>query len=480
MQNPFFLHGSQSEQGLFQDLINESLKMYGIDVYYLPREYLTEKTIIKDVVESEFNNAYPIEAYVNSFSGYGNKGTLLSKFGIQELDDLELTISRERFDNYIFPLSENIPNIKLASRPKEGDLIYFPLGDRLFEIKYVEHEEPFYQLQKTYVYVLRCELFRYQDEDIDTSIDFIDDNVQDIGYIQTLQMIGVGTTATAITNLVYGGVRFVTMTNRGSGYSDFPTVSFSESPEGSEATAVGVASMISNNIGACIPDGTNTWKVQAVQMINSGYGYTVAPAVAFFGGGGKDAAAFSTIGDGIVGIITVTSGGSGYFTSPNVSFVGVGTSAQAYAVVSAAGTISEIRITNAGLGYTEAPTIVIDPPPSLVGVGTYVFNEILVGSISSATARVNSWNSTSNILEISRVSGEFVAGEQLIGQTSGASYSLRILNTDNLDDEDGGNDNDGIWNDNKEIEDESQGFVDNTESNPLVGDVNDGDLFNIF
>ena len=148
MLNPFFLQGSRNEQSLVQELINETIQIHGIDVYYLPRTYATEATVIREVIESEFNDSYPIEAYVNTFEGYGNQGTILSKFGIQELDDLTLTISRERFETYIAPLTKNKPNIKLSDRPKEGDLIWFPLGDKLFEIKYVEHEKPFYQLKE--------------------------------------------------------------------------------------------------------------------------------------------------------------------------------------------------------------------------------------------------------------------------------------------------------------------------------------------
>ena len=113
MLNPFFLQGSKGEQGLVQDLINEQLKIYGVDVYYLPREYATEKTVIKEVVESKFSNAYPLEAYVDTYDGYGGQGTLLSKFGIQEVDDLTLIISKERYENYIQPLIEDIPNTKL-------------------------------------------------------------------------------------------------------------------------------------------------------------------------------------------------------------------------------------------------------------------------------------------------------------------------------------------------------------------------------
>ena len=109
--------------------------------------------------------------------------------------------------------------------PKEGDLIYFPLGDRIFEIKFVEHEQPFYQLKKNYVYTLTCELFRYEDEVIDTGIETIDDTVQDIGYIQTLNLIGAASTATASAGIcTLGAVNYVTMTNMGKKYRYRPEV----------------------------------------------------------------------------------------------------------------------------------------------------------------------------------------------------------------------------------------------------------------
>ena len=163
MLNPYFLNNSKQEQNLIQSLVNEQLQMYGIEIFYIPRRYVKKNTVIREVIQSEFDNAYPIEAYLDSYEGYGGQGTLLSKFGIQEVDDLTLVVSRERYENYITPLIKDVPNIELSTRPKEGDLIYFPLGDRLFEIKFVEHEKPFYQLQKGYVYTLTCELFRYED-----------------------------------------------------------------------------------------------------------------------------------------------------------------------------------------------------------------------------------------------------------------------------------------------------------------------------
>ena len=455
MLNPFFLQGSSSEQGLIQDLINEQIRMYGVEVYYIPRKYITEKTVIKEVIQSRFDNAYPLEAYVNSYEGYGGTGTILSKFGIQDLDDLSLIISRERFETYISPLIKNLNDIKLSTRPKEGDLIYFPLGDRLFEIKYVEHEQPFYQLQKNYVYELRCELFRYEDEVVDTSIEEIDDNVQNQGYIQTLTVVGAAVTATAVTNILNGGVRLIRITNRGSGFTAEPNVAISSAPSGGQ-TAVGFATMIGNLIDC---NGTSSLKVQGVEIINSGYGYSTSPAVAFIGGGGSGVAATTIIGDGVVGIVTITNGGSGYSTSPTVTFSspGIGTTAIGYAVVSAAGTITQIRLKDAGIGYTSAPTITIASPGSS-GTGTFKYNEIVTGSISGTTARVNSWDSVNNKLEVFIVKGSFSSGETITGSTSGASYKLRTLRSDDLV---------NPYAQNDIIEEEADKFIDFSETNPF-------------
>jgi hypothetical protein len=465
MLNPFFLQGSKSEQGLIQDLINEQLRMYGVEVHYLPRKYITEKTVMREVIESSFDRSYPIEAYVENFDGYGDNTTILSKFGIQALNELTIVISKERFEEYITPLIKDQANIKLSTRPKEGDLIYFPLGDRLFEIKFVEHEQPFYQLQTNYVYTLKCELFRYEDEIIDTGVDFIDDalsgsdeqgNVQ-VGTVQKLNMIGAGVTATAITSFVSGGIRLFTVTNRGGGYTSAPRVAISSAPSGG-VTGIGSATLI-GGIVVCAENVNPAAKsVQSVEVINPGAGYTIAPQVLFFGDG-VGAAATSTIGDGVVGIITITNGGGGYVGIPTITFTGIATvSAAATAIVSAAGTITQIRITNAGLGYTASPIITIADPPQIVGVGTFAFNEIVTGSTSGTTARVRSWNVITNVLEVATVSGSFTPGESIVGTASSASRKLRSIDTFAV--EDG-------YSDNNDIEIEAEDIIDFSSTNPF-------------
>jgi hypothetical protein len=465
MLNPFFLQGSKTEQGLIQDLINEQLRMYGVEVYYLPRKYITEKTIIKEVIESAFDNAYPIEAYVENFDGYGDNTTILSKFGIQALNELTIIISKERFEEYISPLIRDQLNIKLSSRPKEGDLIYFPLGDRLFEIKFVEHEQPFYQLQKNYVYTLKCELFRYEDEVIDTSISFIDDNIggsggeQDsaqAGIIQKLNMVGTGITASAITTVVNGGIRFFTVTNRGSGYINSPRVAISSAPGGG-VSGIGSATLIGGIVVCTDSANPATKSVQSIEVINPGFGYTIAPKVLIFGDG-SGATATSTIGDGVVGVITVTNSGGGYINSPSIIFTGISSvSAAATAVVSSAGSITQIRITNTGLGYTQPPSITIGNP-SLSSLGSYTFNEIITGSTSGTTARVRSWSSVTNVLEVSKVSGEFIAGETLVGTASSASRTLRSIEVFAVKDG---------YSDNENIEEEADSIIDFSNKNPF-------------
>jgi len=458
MLNPFFLQGSKSEQSLIQSLVNEQLRMYGVEVYYIPRRYITEKTVIKEVIESKFDNAYPLEAYVDTYDGYEGQGTILSKFGVQPLNDLTLIISKERFENYISPLTKNIPDIKLSTRPKEGDLVYFPLGDRLFEIKFVEHEKPFYQLQKTYVYELRCELFRYEDEVIDTGIEEVDDNVKEVGYIQSLTLIGSGVTATAITGIcTSGAVRFVTISNRGNGYTSTPSIVFSSAPAGG-TTAVGIATLIGGLID-CNGNAEN-YKIQGVELINPGCGYTVAPSVVALGGGGAGFAATTTIGNGTVGIVTVTSGGSGYETAPTITFsapTGAGVTATGRAYINSAGIVTSVYVTNSGLGYTQPPTITFSSP-YMLGSGTFVFNEVITGSISSTTAFVKDWDSTTNIIQVSNISGNFVVGDIITGSNSGASYKIRSIDTNNPVDPYASND---------DIEIEADAILDFSESNPF-------------
>lgn len=247
--NPF-LQGSPGEQFLLQDLINEQLKIYGIDIYYIPRKIIGSNKIIREASLSKLDDNYVIEAYLNNYEGYGRNTDIMTKFGIQLNNEITLTISKERFETFISPFlsdlqQSNPTEILVSDRPREGDVIYFPLGKRLYEIKHVEFENPFYQLGKNYIYEIRCELLELEDEIIDTSVDEIDDTVQDYGYITKLIIAGVGVTATAtasLTGIGTGSVRSIGITNDGYNYTSTPTVTISapEHPSGVTATAVAI------------------------------------------------------------------------------------------------------------------------------------------------------------------------------------------------------------------------------------------------
>ena len=466
--NPFFQQGSSGEKSLVQSLINEQLKMYGVEIHYMPRKYLTEKSILKEVVQSKFDDAYPIEAYIDNFDGYDDMPSTLSKFGIQATNEVTLIISRERFETYISPLMKNESNVKLSTRPKEGDLIYFPLGDRLFEIKYVEHEKPFYQLRENYVYKLTCELFRYEDEVIDTGVEEIDDTLGGIegadgeeiligsGGTQKLTLVGTASQATASIGIVNGGIQQIFLSNRGKGFTFAPRVAISSAPAGG-LSGIATSKLLA---GVAIEGNISDSKksvVQFIDLVNPGFGYTSNPKVEVIGDG-AGVAATSKIENGVVGIVTITSGGSGYTTSPTITFTGLSTvSAAATAIVSAAGTISAIHIRNAGVGYTVTPTISIASPGSS-GSGNYSFNETITGGTSGATARIRTWDAVTNELEIYNITGTFRAGETITGSSSGASHLIRVIDDTNFDDGYGEND---------EFELQADAILDFSENNPF-------------
>lgn len=175
--NLYFSQKVKSEQNLYEDIIIESLKIYGQDVYYLPREIVNEDTIFSEDVPSRFPSSYKIEMYVENTEGFEGEGDLFTKFGIQIRDQATFVVARRRWKNVIGQVDNQIDSV----RPREGDLIYLPLSKSLFQIMHVEHEQPFYQISNLPTFKLRCELFEYNDENLNTGIDDID-NIERTGY----------------------------------------------------------------------------------------------------------------------------------------------------------------------------------------------------------------------------------------------------------------------------------------------------------
>ena len=456
--NPFFLQGSQNEQNLVQDLINEQLRIYGVEVTYIPRKYVRKQTVLKEVQSSVFDDNFLLEAYVNTYEGYSGAGDIMTKFGVSLRDEVTLTISRERFEDFISPFLDPT-DYELATRPREGDLVFFPLGSRLFEVKFVEHEQPFYQLGKNYVYQLQCELFEYEDEVIDTSIDAIDTQVQDEGYITTLRLVGLGRTAIATAALGQGYVREIFLNNDGSGFTSPPTITFENSPADNPARAIGI-----------LTTRANVTSIEKILMTSAGAGYVTPPQITISGGGGTGAAATCSVETVYQGVtrFNILDGGVGYSTAPTVTVgqPGAGTTAVGIASVGLAGAqhvVKSIFVSDPGIGYASIPTVTIADPPSMAGIGTFQFNEVIEGSRSYAQARVKSWDKDTNILTVSNVGigttvSGFFQGEDIVGKTSGASYTLGSYNSDDVNDK---------YNDASEFELNADQILDFTESNPF-------------
>lgn len=457
--NPFFLQGSKSEQFLIQDLINEQIKIFGVEVAYLPQKFVRKETIIREVSASKFNDNFFIEAYVSNYDGYTGSGDILSKFGMNLKDELTLIISKERFEDFISPflVSMDPDEIIVSTRPREGDLIYFPLGNRLFEIKFVEHEQPFYQLGKTYVYELKCELFEYSNniggwDNVNTTVNEIDKTLENQGYITTLKMFSSGSKPGFTTSLVSGYVRKIDLINDGYNYDTAPVVAISTAPVGGiNATAVATISCIGNFCS-----------VKEILLTNPGAGYTVPPDVNIISATGIGATAKAVIEKTYngVGIVTISSPGSGYKVPPTVTFspptVGSGITAKGKVTLNTNGEVNSFLIIDAGVGYESIPTITVNEPPLTLGIGTFVFNEVVTGETSGTKTRVKSWDNQEKILKVGTVNGDFIPGEILVGTISSARYCLKNYQISDLYDK---------YEQNDEIQIESNSIVDFSESN---------------
>jgi hypothetical protein len=163
--------GTTAEQRLIEDLIIESLKIYGHDVYYLPRTLIKEDTIFDEDTLSQFTQAYPLEMYLENVDGYEGEGDLFTRFGIEVRDQATFVLARRRWDELV-ATSGGI--FTQDTRPSEGDLLYFEKTNSLFEIRQVQFQDPFYQAGKLYVYKLVCELFEYSSEVIETGVTTLD------------------------------------------------------------------------------------------------------------------------------------------------------------------------------------------------------------------------------------------------------------------------------------------------------------------
>lgn len=265
--NVYFSQGTKNEQFLIEDIIIESLKIYGIEVFYIPRSLVSKDDVLGEDRLSQFKTSFPIEMYFENVDSFGGQGAFIQKFGLMIEQSATLVVARRRWNQFVGRYGvTTVPN-----RPNEGDLIYFPLTGGLFEIKFVQHQDPFYQLGKLYVYKLQVELFQYSSERIDTGI-------KEVDAFESLKTFSTNTTRN-----VHGRVATITLTNSGTGYTSVPTVVFTSS-SGYGATATAVRGT-----------GANANKIVSVNITNPGTRYQTAPVISFTGGGGSGAAATTTL-----------------------------------------------------------------------------------------------------------------------------------------------------------------------------------------
>ena len=198
--------GSAQEQKTIENLIVETIEIYGQDIYYVPRTIVNKDTVFGEDSDTKFESAKAIRAYVNNVEGWEGQGELLSKFGVRIEDKTTFIFSREKFKEHV----DDSVTLNVEGRPNEGDLIWFPTTKHLFEIQFVEAEKPFYQLGKGYVWECQCELFEYSDEDLDTGIAEIDAIEAAFANAITVNFATGGSSDFTVGEIVAGGTSNVT------------------------------------------------------------------------------------------------------------------------------------------------------------------------------------------------------------------------------------------------------------------------------
>ena len=193
MRSTYFSHGTHSEKTLYEDLIIEQLKIYGHEVHYLPRTTVTEDKILGEEPDAKYTEAYSIEMYIEDVNGFAGQGDLIGKFGLEVRDELTFVVSRRTFELLVDQPSNTIS----INRPREGDIIYMPTFKKFFQIDFVEDEDPMYQINDLPIFKLKCSMWEYSMETVDTGVAEIDDKLSDetLDVLQNQITLESGTTS---------------------------------------------------------------------------------------------------------------------------------------------------------------------------------------------------------------------------------------------------------------------------------------------
>jgi len=274
---PTYYSGHSGEQNLVQDLVDEQIKLFGSDIYYIPRIVLQDSTL-DEVRYSKYQEQFQIEMILQNVMGFGDNAEFISKFGLRITDEIIFRVSTRRWTEEV---TEHNPTLTVPERPNEGDLLYFPLTEDIYEIKFVGKEEPFFQFGKIQFYAITAEIYEVGQDDFDTGVETID----------------------SVERLFDNAIKLV-MDPGGSG--DFTV---GEEVVGDEFLAKATSTITGD-------------AVTSVTVTDGGAHYKVAtpPTVTITGGGGSGATATATVSStGIVNGITITAGGTGYTSAPTVT-----------------------------------------------------------------------------------------------------------------------------------------------------------------
>jgi len=448
--------GNKTEQNLVQDLVDEQIKLFGADVYYVPRVQIKDKTL-GEVIQSEFNQSYMIEMMLVNVEGFGAGNEFVSKFGLRITDEITFVVSRRRWEQSANPAM----NLAVDGRPNEGDLIYFPLTEDTYEIKYVEREQPFFQLGKQYFYVLTAELYEQGADKFDTGIDEIDDIERDFSNITTLNL-GLTTRQQATGTVTVdssGSISGANVTLAGTGYNTAPSVSI---------TGGGGTGGI---VESTIEDGG----VVSLSIVNGGTGYNPANPPTISIDAPPEAVQFIKDEHVVIGGM-VQQSGSRTWTSSNsvIEVTALGGFDPNYATTTQKKyyywKFEDSRISYV---YTFNGTDVTTVPGHFYYDSTnlkYVINAYTdtttsgqraqMFDLDSATiAEVADWNGVDYTLEVMNRTGNFLDGDLIRGVESNAIYTLGTFSTiDNTSTE---------FDQNQSIEDGADNIIDWGERNPF-------------
>jgi len=292
-RNFYFTEKVRSEQLLYEDLVIEALKIYGSDVYYLPRTIVNEDVLFGEDPASSFDNAFKIEMYIDNIEGFDGEGDLFTKFGVEIRDEATFVVSRARWKKQVVRASD----AEQGDRPTEGDLIYLPLTKSIFQINHVEHEQPFYQLANVPVFKMRCTLFEYSNEDMETGVDIIDQIDRDFAYQYKLQLASPKNATVSVT-MDSGSLSTISILQSGRYYTAAPTILISGGMDSSAVPTDSATAIATIDSAAGV--------LSTISITNAGSGYDSSVVINLIGGNIVDSSyiigdsAFQTLANNVI------------------------------------------------------------------------------------------------------------------------------------------------------------------------------------